>query len=638
MRRIKVLHFIQSSSRSAYLNAIARHCDRERFELTMASLGPSGPLQTDMAERGLPAFALGCTRRSHYPAAVLRLARMLDREGFDVVQTHLFDASVVGLTAARLARTRLAILNDHHSAEVLLHRRPSIVWIDRFATNCLAHRVLVPSPYMKEILVREEGVSAERIAVIPYGLDLSVLRPANGGGDRVRRELGLENRIVFGAVGRLHWVKNYPALLESFAEVARRRADVALVIAGDGPDAAPLRKLASELGIEDAVKFLGFRPDVLDVLRAIDVLVHASLVECSVQVVAEALAVGTPVVSTEVGGATELVERGVSGYLVPPGDGEALARTLFTMLERRSEWRAMGAEGRARVEKNSAERIQPLYEAQYVKWLSERNGEGVAARGPLERQQLDRNTPWWGVHQARYRVAQRFVGSRRVLDIACGTGYGLGILADAGAEVVGVDVAMPALREARRHVSKPVLMADGARLPFACGTFDAVVSLETIEHLEDRVGFVRELARVLRDDGLLLLSTPNALHTRPVNGKPRNPFHLFEYTPGELRAELGPHFAVTELLGQRLDPRFVVPPFWDEQEELARNGRRLSVLLWRALNKLPRTLGNAGSSALFGHSLIPSSDDYRFEEVSDATGAPVLLAICRSPVRRGESR
>jgi SAM-dependent methyltransferase len=251
----------------------------------------------------------------------------------------------------------------------------------------------------------------------------------------------------------------------------------------------------------------------------------------------------------------------------------------------------------------------------------------------MEHQGLDPSTPWWSLHLARYVFTRPFVASGRVLDVACGSGYGLSVLRQAGARPFGVDVSMAAALEARGGDTEArVLVADGTRLPFPDRSFDAVVSFETIEHLQNRGGFVGELSRVLRDQGLLILSTPNAVHTRPVNGKPQNPFHCHEYTPEELRAELLSSFASAQILGQSLDCRFRVPPFWDEQERLAREGRRFAVLLWRALHKLPRPWGDFGSNLLWGHSLVPEVEDYRFEE-ADLVSAPVLVALCRNPIR-----
>lgn len=247
--------------------------------------------------------------------------------------------------------------------------------------------------------------------------------------------------------------------------------------------------------------------------------------------------------------------------------------------------------------------------------------------GAVERQAAESDSPWWTVHMARYRHALDLVRGGRVLDIACGTGYGLSVLAE-HAQVVGVDVDASAAMTARDHTGERVLLGDGRKLPFRDRSFDVVVSFETIEHFHHRDRFVSELARVLTASGVLILSTPNANHTKPVDGKPRNPFHVHEYTPAELESELRREFGSVQMRGQVLDSRFRIPPMWDEQQELAANGRRVQVLTWRALAKFPRRLGEAGSQWLWRQPLFPTVADYRFLE-SEVTHAPGLVAVCR---------
>lgn len=250
------------------------------------------------------------------------------------------------------------------------------------------------------------------------------------------------------------------------------------------------------------------------------------------------------------------------------------------------------------------------------------NTESSAARAP---------SPWWGVHAARYRFAAPYVTDCRTLDVACGTGYGLPLLRTRARWVVGVDAEWEAVRQARDETTENVLVADGCSLPFAEESFDAVTSFETIEHLERRDEFVAELRRVLTRDGLCILSTPNAHVTLPVNGKPHNPYHVHEYTPEELTATLTRQFAHVELLGQKLDARFVISPFWDDQQRLPRTAKNRAVLfLWRALNKLPFSLKNRLSHALWKRPFFPSETDYHFSHTAVET-APVLVALCHNP-------
>lgn len=197
--------------------------------------------------------------------------------------------------------------------------------------------------------------------------------------------------------------------------------------------------------------------------------------------------------------------------------------------------------------------------------------------------------------------------------------------------VVGADRDGTALAQARRSITRGggVLATDATRLPFRAGAFQLVTSFETIEHLPERPAFVAELARVLSDDGVCFLSTPNARYTQPVNGKPRNPFHLHEYDPEELRTELQAQFPDVTLLGQSLNRElFQISPFYDDQQRLPRSIAVVTQLIFRrALQPMPPGIRNGVSRAVWGHSYYPRPEDYVF---NDGVGlAPVTLAICR---------
>jgi SAM-dependent methyltransferase len=169
-------------------------------------------------------------------------------------------------------------------------------------------------------------------------------------------------------------------------------------------------------------------------------------------------------------------------------------------------------------------------------------------------------------HWHRYAFARGFVAGRRVLDVACGEGYGSALLGETAAEVTGVDIDADTLGHARAAYAerRSVRFVEGsaAALPLGDASVDVVVSFETIEHLPavDQPRMLAEFARVLTDDGLLIVSSPN----RPEYSEARNyvnPFHLHELDRDELVRLLAPHFPVQRWHRQR---RYLGSALWCE--------------------------------------------------------------------------
>ena len=152
-------------------------------------------------------------------------------------------------------------------------------------------------------------------------------------------------------------------------------------------------------------------------------------------------------------------------------------------------------------------------------------------------------------HIARYRFAKDFARGKRVLDIACGEGYGAAALAKAGAtSVTGVDISRDICRHARRKYGVDACVGNAQAIPLHDRSIDLIVSFETIEHVEAPVTFLDECARVLVPDGTLIVSTPN----RPIySGKGgQNPFHRLEFNEQEFTDLLVARFRTVQLYTQ----------------------------------------------------------------------------------------
>lgn len=257
---------------------------------------------------------------------------------------------------------------------------------------------------------------------------------------------------------------------------------------------------------------------------------------------------------------------------------------------------------------------------------------GSAETAAVERVSLSPNSPWWGEHRSRYHFAAGFVSGRLVLDVACGTGFGGPILLRAGAAgVIAIDLAWDGLKDARREVilGYHLCQGDGTQLPLADKSIDVITSFETVEHTPQHSEFIAELRRVLKPDGVLIISTPNSLYTKPIDGKPRNPFHVREFDAKELRELLAVHFKSIELLGQRTHPRYRICPYWELAEYLPRDLKgRARVWAWKLQNRLPEGVKEGLSKMLWRRSFYPGEHDFIFAPEEVLKGY-VLVAVCR---------
>ncbi len=169
----------------------------------------------------------------------------------------------------------------------------------------------------------------------------------------------------------------------------------------------------------------------------------------------------------------------------------------------------------------------------------------------------------WIEHWHRYHFAARWVAGKRVLDVACGEGYGSAFLARTAAYVAGVDVSPQAIAHAESTYAKPgaveFVQASCTRLPFPDASFDVAVSFETLEHIEGQRAFMDELARVLRHDGVLVLSCPNKLEYSDKRGF-ANEFHVKELYREELRDLVGARFPECAWYGHRATFYSVIAP------------------------------------------------------------------------------
>jgi len=280
----------------------------------------------------------------------------------DVVHWHAARAHALGAMASLLAPGPRRVLSRR--VDFPVRRSPG----SRLLYALPVDAILAISAGVRDALVAS-GVPSARIRVVPSGIDVAPFeRPFDR--EAVRRKLGLTPDVLLVLqVAALAPHKSQSDLLRAARIVAKARPDVRFWVAGDGPLRTALEAERQNLGLAERVQFLGFREDVVDLLRSADLFCVSSYLEGLGTSTLDAMASGLPVVATNVGGIPEIVKHGETGLLVPPRDPEAIARAILALVGDPVRRAGMGAKGRGMVREFTADRTAERTRAVYLEIL-----------------------------------------------------------------------------------------------------------------------------------------------------------------------------------------------------------------------------------------------------------------------------
>lgn len=365
-----VLHIITGLNDGGAESALYRLCTNDTAHrhhvVSLMDEGRYGPL---LKARGVPVDTMHIPRGGLTAAGLLKLWRHLRGRKYDAVQTWMYHADLIGGTIARVTGQPNINWGIHHSDLGQSGTGARTVTVARLcaALSRTVPRHVICCAGRSADVHAAFGYDRKRMVVIPNGYDLSVFRPDPIARQQVRGELAIDDtQCVVGFVARYDPLKDHANLLSALSQAARSgRRPVCLLIGTDMDRAnAALIAQLRELGLADSVILLGQRNDVPRLMNALDVHILSSSSEAFPNVLAEAMACGTPCVSTDVGDAREIV--GDSGWIVPPRDAAALGEAISAAIDlyqgAPDAWRARQAAARAHVEANfSIERMVSAY-------------------------------------------------------------------------------------------------------------------------------------------------------------------------------------------------------------------------------------------------------------------------------------
>ena len=347
-----------------------RSVDHSKFHLTVASLsGAHGVNAERLRAEGIAVIDLGA-RNLRDVRAFRRLLRLLRDEEIDLIHSHLTYSSIWSALATRLtgvrsvsslhvapSATRALQNSARHHIAVELRDRLMIAALNRWATGVIAVSAALRDEYVGRRL------DARKTRVVHNGIELERFsRPYAEARARLVAELGIAHDArVAVTVSVLRPAKGIEVLLEA----ARSVPDATFLIIGDGPLRDEWTAMAERLGVASRVVWAGYRTDVDALLAGCELFVHPTLDDAFPTVLLEAMAAGLPVIASDVGGISEIVDDDLTGILLPAGEAAALAEALRSLLADPVTRSRMGDEARARTSRFSTrswmERLTAVY-------------------------------------------------------------------------------------------------------------------------------------------------------------------------------------------------------------------------------------------------------------------------------------
>ncbi len=392
---VPVLHFSNSRVRAGaeeHILTLLRGLDRSYFRLHLvcppelaALVRPDLPDDVEL----IPLLLHKPTQ----PAAALRLGRILRERRVMILHSHLFYASLFASPIGWAWGVPVILETPHLRESWRRGWFKSRFIVDRFVGRFVDHHIAV-SEANARYLMEAKGLPAGKIVVIRNGCDLKRFDPRR----EVPRDLKVklsfnEADPVLLVVGRLEPQKGHHVLLDAFPAVHRQFPSARLVCVGEGSLRNELENQTRALGLQEAVRFVGFQANVPEWLALADVTVLPSYYEGLPIAAIESLAAARPVVATAVDGTPEVVIDGKTGLTVPPGDAAALAAALCRLLGDSDLRRRMGRDGRRWVEENLTQQ-QQINRTQelYLKSLARRR-RGTTLSARVNPEQDDRSEP-----------------------------------------------------------------------------------------------------------------------------------------------------------------------------------------------------------------------------------------------------
>jgi len=335
--KTKVCYVYSDVDYSQLIEVIEHFLDKEKYEISFIFLGQKLPLLYKIFEsRGCQVFFVEYHNRKDLAFSVGKLCRIFSKLKPDIVHTHLFNASLAGLVAAKISGIKRRIHTRHHSTECHNYY-PHAVYYDKFI-SFLSAKIVAISQNVRDILVEREQVNPEKIEIVWHGFDFDKFKADDAETAEVEKLYNLsESYPVIGVVSRFVHLKGVQYIIPAFAGLVEIYPQAKLVLANaSGSYSVEINKLLREQLDESQYVLTPFENRIAELYKNFDIFVHVPIdreTEAFGLTYVEALAMEVPSVFTLSGVANDFIEDKVNALVVPHNDSEAIFGAMRLLLE-----------------------------------------------------------------------------------------------------------------------------------------------------------------------------------------------------------------------------------------------------------------------------------------------------------------
>ena len=365
----RVLHIIDSlhlgGAQEVVLNLAT--CGSKRFHHEVATMHGRGIYWNRLKQVGVKVHSL--SPHKFVPLYLASIPWRLVADRPDILHCHLIPSNIIAKPLGALLGVPV-IINHDHTNDTRRAESRFLLALDRFSNRFAKHIVAV-SASCRDFLITREFIPEKDVTLVPNAIDLQRFSPSAVRREEARVALGLPPSVrVIAGVGRLNPQKNFSLFLDIASQLTARFSDLHFLLAGDGPEEKMLREKAATLGLSDRVTFSGYVADTRQVYLAADVLLMPSRYEGLPMTLLEAMAMGLPVVASQLDGIAEVIGDGREGFLAPSDDASLFVERISALLQDASLSSRLAKNARAKIEASfSVERMTSAVESIYDRFL-----------------------------------------------------------------------------------------------------------------------------------------------------------------------------------------------------------------------------------------------------------------------------